>query len=64
MSVSSERRSATIYDFSARLRAAGRDQRLNAAKPESPAMRVATVEFGSGWYHDAAIQDPDRPRRQ
>lgn len=63
MTMSSERQTATIYDFTARLRAAGRGVRP-AAKPEAPAIQAPIVECGSGWYHDAAIQDPDRTRRQ
>ena len=25
--------------------------------------RTARVEFGSGWYHDAAIRDAEQPRK-
>lgn len=25
--------------------------------------RVACVEFGSGWYHEAAVQDAQRARK-
>lgn len=63
MTMSSDRQTATIYDFTARLRAVGRGGR-STPKPEAPAIQAPVVEYGSGWYHDAAIQDPDRTRRQ
>ena len=25
--------------------------------------RLPTVEFGSGWYHDAAVRDAERTRK-
>ena len=63
MTMSSERQTATIYDFTARLRAVGRGSRPTA-KPDAPAIQAPVVEYGSGWYHDAAIQEPARTPRQ
>ncbi len=55
--------SATIYQFPARGRFAvgvQSDQAGTAAAVMSP---HAKIVFGSGWYHDEAIQDAERGRK-
>jgi hypothetical protein len=62
MTTSISRRSAQIYEFPSRGRFAlhGRDEsQLRAAPEPQPLVKVAS---GSGWYHDAAIQEADKPR--
>jgi len=58
--------SATIYQFPARVLGASRgssSQRAKSALVLRPQPKLpAIVEFGSGWYHDAAIQ-ADAPRK-
>ena len=52
------RERAKIYQFTLRGRFAGRgpvDESMGAANYSSPG-------FGSGWYHDEAIQE-ERPRK-
>ena len=48
---------AKIYQFpvtkSSTLRGPGPDAR---SSPDRSASVLPTVEFGSGWYHDAAVQ--------
>jgi hypothetical protein len=59
MTTSISRGSAQIYEFPPRGRFA-----LNAGN-ESQAVEsqpLAKVAAGSGWYHDAAIQEAERPR--
>jgi hypothetical protein len=56
--------SATIYQFPARGRFAEnvRGEEANAtANAGSP--QVAKIVFGSGWYHDEAIQEAERARK-
>ncbi|WP_341988759.1 DUF2735 domain-containing protein [Azorhizobium sp. AG788] len=59
MTMTSPRGTAKIYAFPLRGRAttASHDDaaRLMADMAQAPA-----VDFGSGWYHDAAIQDAKR----
>jgi hypothetical protein len=61
MATESDNRSARIYQFPARARAAARasgEQPKPAADVAS--LRVPATTFGSGWYHEAAIQDAAR----
>jgi hypothetical protein len=54
--------SAQIYEFPPRGRFAlnGRDEsHLRANLEAHPLVKVAS---GSGWYHDAAIQEAEHPR--
>jgi hypothetical protein len=62
MTTSIPRGSAQIYEFPPRGRFAanGRDQSQLRANGE--AQPLAMVASGSGWYHDAAIQEAERPR--
>jgi hypothetical protein len=62
MTTSISRGSAQIYEFPPRGRFAlnGRDESQPRADLESqPLVKVAS---GSGWYHDAAIQEADKLR--
>jgi hypothetical protein len=63
MTTSSDRASAQIYQFPARGRFAAsiaRDE-TPAANLDSP--HVVKAAVGSGWYHEAAIEDAERARR-
>jgi hypothetical protein len=58
------RGSAKIYEFPARGRfAAGGnlDENKRAANLTSP--RVAETVLGGAWYHDEAVQDAERARK-
>jgi hypothetical protein len=56
MTTNGERGSATIYQFPTRRTATGRFDGPNFA-PAIPSPNVAPTAFGSGWYHDEAIQE-------
>ena len=61
MTANSDRVSAQIILFPARGRFAAAERDDNSvANPLAP--RVARIAMGSGWYHDAAIQDAERDR--
>ncbi|MFG1398886.1 DUF2735 domain-containing protein [Roseixanthobacter pseudopolyaromaticivorans] len=57
--------SAKIYAFPTGGRA-GVSSRQTPAKPvnDLAAMQIATMNFGSSWYHEAAIQDAETPRKR
>jgi hypothetical protein len=55
MTTTSPRGSAKIYQFPVRARAGQRG--ANPAVAEMAAARLPRVEFGSGWYHEAAIEE-------
>lgn len=62
MTMSSPRETARIYDFT-KARAALRANRDGAKLAIDMRSRPApATDFGSGWYHDAAIQG-DQPRK-
>lgn len=55
---------AIIYQFPARPnRTAGSRLSDERSVLEQQEQRLPTVEFGSGWYHEAAIRDAQRPRK-
>jgi hypothetical protein len=57
MSTSSHPRSATIYQFPRKIPAnAGECHRAVKATAALGMQAIPTVEFGSGWYHEAAVQ--------
>jgi hypothetical protein len=58
------RQSAKIIPFPRRIGAnnAGLRQE-HAAAPDSRLQAMTAVEFGSGWYHQAAIE-AERPRKR
>jgi hypothetical protein len=57
------RESAKIYQFPVR-RPPNTDAPRQKSKPATDLnpIQVSEVEFGSGWYHDAAIRDAERNR--
>ena len=62
MKTSSHRASAQIYQFPARGRFAA-----SIARDETPAAKTISPQAvkaagGSGWYHEAAIEDAERER--
>ena len=58
MATTYQRDSATIYEFPRRGRFA-----VAAQNDEARAARLPRVVFGSGWYHDEAIEEADRARK-
>jgi hypothetical protein len=60
MTTSLERGSAKIYQFPTKRRPVRFDGPNFASNVSSPS--VAPTAFGSGWYHDEAIQD-DQARK-
>jgi hypothetical protein len=55
--------SAKIYQFTPRISAnPGGSGRPIKSAPDPRLRPLPTVEFGSGWYHEAAI-DADTPRK-
>ncbi len=63
MSTNTYRGSAEIIPFPVRARTTANEHR-EAAKPVTmfPVSRAVKVAAGSGWYHEAAIQDADQTR--
>jgi hypothetical protein len=63
MTANSDRESAKIYQFPARGRFAANksSETKGAATPTS--QHVVKVAVGSGWYHDAAIQEEERAHK-
>lgn len=51
----SERRAATVIQFPGR--GLGLRRAQTAAAAVDPGPDLPTVEFGSGWYHEAAVQE-------
>ena len=65
MTAHSQNNSAKIYAFPVRP-VLHPDRRIESVrdgvKPGLP--RVTTTEYGTGWYHDAAVQEADRDRNR
>lgn len=59
-----QRQTAQIIPFPTKARVSKATQPATSRTVAGPAMRVATVEFGSGWYHDAAMQDAEQARHR
>ena len=59
------RESATIYEFPAGGRAAFGSLR-DASKPAADitSLCVPKTVFGSGWYHEAAVEEAERARKK
>ncbi len=57
----SRRETAKIYRFPTRMRAVVSE----TPQPErtAPGRLFTTCDYGSGWYHEAAIQDDARARK-
>jgi hypothetical protein len=67
--MTTQRPTATIYEFPTRPRAApGSHRQTYRPFPQQASAQFPTVEYGNGWYHDAAIdaaeQDDDLPHQQ
>ena len=62
MTTSHDRVSATIYEFPVRGRFALAGQG-NEKSSANLSPRVVRVAYGSGWYHDEAIEDAEHTRR-
>jgi hypothetical protein len=64
MSTNHNRESAEIIPFPVRARASSGEYR-EAAMPVTmfPIPRAVKVASGSGWYHEAAIQEADQTRK-
>ena len=64
MTTNSDRASAKIYQFPARGRFAAsghrEDAKTTAPLPSPPVVKAAV---GSGWYHEEAIQEAERARK-
>jgi hypothetical protein len=66
MTTDSRTASAKIYEFPVRIRAAARIPGGAASgEPARPVAdvapsRISRTTFGSGWYHEAAIQEAER----
>jgi hypothetical protein len=61
MTISSHRESAKIYQFPSGPRSWPRDLGEPADKAaELASRRVAKTASGSGWYHEAAIEEAER----
>jgi hypothetical protein len=57
MNTSTQRGSAVIIPFPSRTRPPSSESRdAERAVVRLPALRLANVSYGSGWYHDAAIE--------
>ena len=63
MNTGINRGTARIYQFPVGGRAAGSQIRHEEAKSADLATRVSDVACGSGWYHEAAIQE-SKPVRE
>lgn len=57
MTTTTQGRSATIYQFPARGRFAASAASTNETE------RLPNIVFGSGWYHDEAIEDAQHARK-
>jgi len=55
--------SAKIYEFPARGRYAAAAKRDDSKSSDVVSLRTTKTVSGSGWYHDAAIEESDRTRK-
>jgi uncharacterized protein DUF2735 len=61
----SNRETAKIYEFPTRARATKSVHQENRKRvADLGSMRVAYAECGSGWYHEAALQDAEPARKR
>jgi hypothetical protein len=63
MTTDSQGRSARIYQFPVRTAARGAEQRAKPVMEVLP-MRYPATASGSGWYHEAAIQEAELAVKQ
>lgn len=64
MTDKSQRQTAKIIQFPVKAHAGKFGQQASGRRAVELPARVATVEFGSGWYHDAAVEDADQVRHR
>jgi Protein of unknown function (DUF2735) len=65
MTEKTQRETAQIYQFPVKARAPKATTNAGGRKVIELPVRTATVEFGSGWYHDAAMQqDAEQARHR
>jgi hypothetical protein len=65
MTENTARETATIYQFPIRDRAVRVAQRESQKKiADLASAGIASAEFGSGWYHQAAIEEAEQARRR
>lgn len=64
MTKQQQQATAKIYQFPARPRATSDSQQRTAKSfVSSDASQPPAVEFGRGWYHEAAIEEADGARK-
>ena len=63
MTTNSDRESARIYQFPARGRFAANVQRDEKPAASLTSPQVVKAAVGSGWYHEAAIEEAERARK-
>ena len=64
MNTSTYQESAKIYQFPTRVRPTSGGHRDEAAPVvELVSPRLPQAEFGGGWYHEEAIQETERARK-
>jgi hypothetical protein len=64
MSPHFETKTAKIYQFPLnRRKAPNNPQTSGTPSPTAESKLWPAADFGSGWYHQAAIQDAERPRK-
>jgi hypothetical protein len=63
MTTNSSRESAEIYQFPARGRFAAGVQRSEKPADNLTSEQVVKAAVGSGWYHEAAIEEAERSRK-
>ena len=59
MNETSQRESAKIYQFPAGGRGSKSTGRGPQAKIKELSAQYAVTDYGSGWYHDAAVRDAE-----
>ena len=67
MATAGQRESAKILQFPTKARPAGGNGRYEQARfaaEAAMAPRVAKVAVGSGWYHEAAIQEAEQAAKR
>lgn len=62
MTGKSQHQTAQIIPFPARARTGALGRQASGRKSAELPTRAVAVEAGSGWYHDAAIQDAEQVR--
>jgi hypothetical protein len=60
MTANFDRESAKIYQFPVRGRFAASQREETKPNSKLTSQQVVRVAVGSGWYHDAAIQEAER----